>query len=214
VDLITLPLFPLGLIAFPGEQVNLHIFEPRYKQLVHDCRDQKLSFGIAPYKEGHPMVIGTEMKLLEISQVYDDGKMDVKTQAMGIIRIHEFYSKLSGKLYPGAEVERVQRLPSTGDPNLAKAVLLLVKELYESSTVSTEVSEWHEDFTIYELAHKIGLSFEQELQLLHMEDEDERLHMVERHLKAFIPQVKKMQEMKAKIQMNGHFKNVQPPELG
>jgi len=213
MDLITLPLFPLELVAFPGEEVNLHIFEPRYRQLINECHDQQMTFGIPPYREGHQMIIGTEMKLLEISQVYGDGKMDIKTQAVGLFRVHEFYGKLVGKLYPGAEVERVKRKVTKGDPNLAQEVLLLVRELYELSTVNKEVPEWNSDFSIYQIAHKIGMSFSQEVQLLHLEEEDERLFMVKRHLQAFIPQVKKLHEMKSKIQMNGHFKNIQPPKV-
>ena len=73
-----LPQFPLSIVAFPGEKVNLHIFEPRYRQLVSECFDNNTCFGIAPFYNGELIFYGTEMKVLEISKVYEDGKMDIK----------------------------------------------------------------------------------------------------------------------------------------
>lgn len=67
-----LPLFPLKLVAFPGEQLNLHIFEPRYKQLIKDIETSKGTFGIAVYLD-KLMPFGTEVELEEVSKVYDDG---------------------------------------------------------------------------------------------------------------------------------------------
>ncbi|MEO1628994.1 MAG: LON peptidase substrate-binding domain-containing protein, partial [Bacteroidota bacterium] len=43
------PLFPLKLVVYPGEQLNLHIFEPRYKQLIRECEQNKVTFGIPAF---------------------------------------------------------------------------------------------------------------------------------------------------------------------
>jgi len=76
-----IPLFPLSLVAFPGEELNLHIFEKRYRQLVKDCMANELSFGIVTVLDKKLSDIGTEMEILEISHIYGDGKMDIRTKA-------------------------------------------------------------------------------------------------------------------------------------
>jgi ATP-dependent Lon protease len=53
-----LPLFPLNLVVFPHEKLNLHIFEPRYRQLVRDCLEQNLTFGIPPFLDNYPQRAG------------------------------------------------------------------------------------------------------------------------------------------------------------
>ena len=56
-----LPLFPLQLVVFPNEKVNLHIFEPRYKKLIRRCDENSENFGIIPYIKGKIIDVGTEL---------------------------------------------------------------------------------------------------------------------------------------------------------
>ena len=77
-----LPLFPLQLVVFPGEKLKLHIFEPRYKQLVGECRDEKMTFGLPAFFDGRVAEYGTEMRLLTIFKTYDDGRMDIMTEGV------------------------------------------------------------------------------------------------------------------------------------
>ena len=68
-----LPLFPLQSVFFPGETVPLHIFEERYKQLINDCRDEAITFGIPVFING-TVEYGTEVQLVEVVNTYDSGK--------------------------------------------------------------------------------------------------------------------------------------------
>ena len=43
-----IPIFPLSIVVYPGESLNLHIFEERYKQLITECYAEKKSFGVPP----------------------------------------------------------------------------------------------------------------------------------------------------------------------
>ena len=61
-----LPFFPLEMVAFPGERLNLHIFEPRYRQLIHHVREEGATFCIPAVIDRQVQVVATEMKLLEI----------------------------------------------------------------------------------------------------------------------------------------------------
>ncbi len=76
-----IPFFPLGIVVFPDEELNLHIFEPRYKQLVNDCYKAKKPFGIPTVINGQVKEYGTLVEIIEISSVYENGEMDIKTKA-------------------------------------------------------------------------------------------------------------------------------------
>ena len=75
-----IPIFPLSVVVYPGEELNLHIFEPRYKQLIKECNEQKKPFGIPTVIESKLQDHGTLVHIIELSKVYDNGEMDIKTQ--------------------------------------------------------------------------------------------------------------------------------------
>ena len=208
-----LPLFPLSIVAFPGEQVNLHIFEPRYKQLILECQEEKKTFGIAPIHKDGKIQLGTEMSLIEISHTYPDGKMDIKTQALDVFDIIKFYAQVEGKLYGGAEVEFKPESKTNTNLDLGKEVIVLVRELYSLIGLDKEVPEYKFSFPIYSIAHKIGLTINEEIRLLRIRDEEERLEYILGHLNNMIPVVKQTEELKQKVQMNGHFKHIDPAEF-
>ena len=81
-----LPLFPLKLVAFPGERLNLHIFEPRYKQLFRECHENQVTFGIPAFINNKIAEFGTELKLDKIEKSYEDGSLDVRTLGIGIFK--------------------------------------------------------------------------------------------------------------------------------
>ena len=68
-----IPIFPLNIVVFPGEEVNLHIFEPRYKQLVKECFSDAKPFGIPPVINNQVGEMGTLVKVQEMVKVYDNG---------------------------------------------------------------------------------------------------------------------------------------------
>ena len=90
-----IPLFPLGLVAFPGEKLNLHIFEPRYKQLIVDAKEEGFEFGIVPVVNRKPINVGTCVRLLSIEHIYPDGKMDIKTMGTKVFKLRDFYGKMT-----------------------------------------------------------------------------------------------------------------------
>ena len=98
-----LPLFPLNLVAFPGEKLNLHIFEPRYRELVRDCFTEGLTFGIPPFLDNAVQELGTEMRLLSVEKTHTGGEMDIRTEAIGVFRVRKFLRQAPGKLYAAAE---------------------------------------------------------------------------------------------------------------
>src|SRR5215813_980852 len=75
-----IPIFPLEIVVYPGEQLNLHIFEERYKQLISECYKEKKSFGIPSVINNHVGEMGTLVKITEIAEVYEDGRMDIRNK--------------------------------------------------------------------------------------------------------------------------------------
>lgn len=208
-----LPLFPLQLVVFPDEQLNLHIFEPRYKQLIQACEEEGITFGIPAYIDGKIMEIGTEVKLLKVEKRYPNGEMDVRTQGMGIFRIKTFYKNAPGKLYAAAEIERIEVGSDKSDYLLAEAILGILQELFDILNIQKELPNSVADFHIHDWAHHIGLSLEQEYELLKMEKETERQRLVKEHLESILPKVREVEAIRQKAMMNGHFKNITPPKI-
>ncbi|WP_394749863.1 LON peptidase substrate-binding domain-containing protein [Spongiimicrobium salis] len=202
-----IPLFPLESVYFPNERVPLHIFEARYKQLIQDCREEALTFGIPVYIND-TLAYGTEMTLVEIMKTYENGEMDVICSAQRIFKVLTFDRQMDEKLYAGGIV---QFLENVEDGNLAQKekVTVMIKELYQLMEVPLK----HIDpttFNSYSLAHKIGLSIEQEHQLLQITYESERLRFLQDHLVTTIAILKEVNRTKKVIAMNGHFRNFDP----
>ncbi|MEX0314398.1 MAG: LON peptidase substrate-binding domain-containing protein [Allomuricauda sp.] len=202
-----LPLFPLQTVFFPGETVPLHIFEERYKQLIRDCREEAITFGI-PVFINNTISYGTEVQLVEVVTTYENGEMDVVCVARQVFRILSFENQLEGKLYAGGDVEFLDT-ENNSDKDLKIEVLQKVEGLYELMDVPfTKIPE--KQFNSYTLAHKMGLSFEQEYQLLQISNEVDRLLFIKKHLETTTTVLSQINRTKEIIEMNGHFKNFDP----
>ncbi|MEM8523048.1 MAG: LON peptidase substrate-binding domain-containing protein [Bacteroidota bacterium] len=206
-----LPIFPLQLVAFPSEDLNLHIFEPRYRQMMRECEEQGTTFGIPAYLNKRVQEYGTELELVEIVKRYEDGKMDVRTRGIGVFRIEEFFSRAPDKLYAGAKVKKLQ-IDSTGDVLLATQIIEKIAELFELMNIKKAIPDVSE-FTTFSMGHHVGFSMEQEYELLCIRSEEERQEYMLDHLKQLLPVVREMEALRKRVQMNGHFKDVMPPKF-
>jgi len=202
-----LPLFPLQSVFFPGETVPLHIFEERYKELIRDCRNEAITFGIPVYIYDS-VAYGTEVQLVEVVTTYESGEMDVTCVARQVFKIMSFEKQMPGKLYAGGEVSFLDSVNDANDV-MKKRVLDKIEELYMLMDVPfTPIPI--EKFNSYILAHKMGLSFEQEFQMLQLSKESERLSFIKGHLLATIAVLKEVGRTKKTIEMNGDFRNFDP----
>ena len=202
-----LPLFPLQSVFFPGETVPLHIFEDRYKQLINDCRLEAVTFGIPVYID-NAIAFGTEVQLVEVVTTYENGEMDVICVARQVFRILSFEQQLEGKLYAGGEVEFLDMEYGT-DEGLRREVLDKLEMLYNLMDVPYGQIE-PKQFNSFTLAHKMGLSFGQEYQLLQIPKETDRLLFIKKHLDTTIKVLEEVNRTKTLIELNGHFKNFDP----
>lgn len=200
------PIFPLGIFVFPGEKINLHIFEKRYKQLIHECLHHQITFGIAPYFEGEDLEYATEVKLDSVTKTHDNGDMDITVEAIGLMKIVDFYLRFPNHLYPGAAIERLpwsNRLDLDGNIQ----ILNMLQKMYDVMKITTVRLENATNFRTYQIAHKVGLSHVQEKEFMLIPTETLRVQYLISHLSTFIPKVIEIEELRKKAQQNGHFKN-------
>jgi uncharacterized protein len=202
-----IPIFPLGIVVYPGEDLNLHIFEPRYKQLIKECHELKKPFGIPPVIENNMKDFGSLVTITELSKAYDNEEMDIKTKGEKVFRILEVIKSVPDKLYSGAIVN----YPDTherGNVELMRKVMAGIRDLHRLLKVTKEFNKPDEEIRCFEVAHHIGLSLEEEYELLGLLDERQRQEYLKRHLTKVIPMVAGMEQLKEKIKLNGHFKNL------
>lgn len=202
-----IPIFPLGIVVYPGEQLNLHIFELRYKQLIRECFETKKPFGIPSVIDDKVNEMGTLVEVKEIAQVYDDGKMDIKTTGLKVFRMLEMIKELPEKLYSGAIVNYPEN-DEKGNRVLMQGIVKGIKELHKLLKIEKQFSKPDEELWCYDVAHHAGLSLQEEYELLGLLHELQRQEYLKRHLTKVIPVLAEMEMLKEKVKLNGHFKNL------
>jgi len=204
-----IPIFPLSIVVYPGEELNLHIFEPRYKQLVKDCFEGKKPFGVPAVINDKISEMGTMIEITEISKEYEDGKMDIKTKGLGVFKILEVIKELPDKLYSGAIVTYPANKMTGGKQELMKLILHGLREIYNRLNIARDFKTADENLVSYDVAHHAGMSIEDEYLLLELLQELQRQEFLKRHLAKVLPVMAQMDLLKGKIKLNGHFKNLE-----
>ncbi|MEO6613061.1 MAG: LON peptidase substrate-binding domain-containing protein [Chitinophagaceae bacterium] len=208
-----IPIFPLGIVVYPGEDLNLHIFEPRYKQLITECHAAKKHFGIPTVIDNKMQDYGSVVEITELSKLHDNGEMDIKTKGIKVFRILEVIKEVPDKMYGGAIVN----YPAThekGNPEMMRKLMNSIHDLHGMLKVTKDFKKEEKDIRCYDVAHHIGLSLQEEYEILSLLDERQRQEYLKRHLAKVIPMVAGMELLKEKIKLNGHFKNLSGFDLG
>ena len=202
-----IPIFPLSLVPYPGEQLNLHIFEPRYMQLVQECASASKPFGIPVVINDQVQDFGTLMEIVRVVKQYDDGKMDIISQGTTVFRVLEVIREVPNKLYYGSIVE----YPANDrhkHPRMLNNLLVKIHALHQLLEVNKDFKKPVSELTSYDLAHHVGFSLEQEYEFLMLMREDQRLEYIKRHVNKVIPLMTGMKNTADRIKLNGHFKEL------
>jgi hypothetical protein len=202
-----IPIFPLSLVVYPGESLNLHIFEPRYKQLIKESDELKKPFGIPAVVKDSVKELGTLVEVIEVVKVEENGEMDIRTQGLKVFRILETIPSVPDKLYSGAIVSYPDQ-DDRGNRELMHKVMAGIRQLHQLLNVSKTFPKPDELLNSYDVAHHVGFSIEEEYELLELPLEVQRQEYLRRHLSKVIPVVVEMEGLKEKIKLNGHFKNL------
>jgi len=203
-----LPIFPLNIVVFPGEALNLHIFEDRYKQLVQECFEEKKEFGIPTVIDNKLRELGTKVKILSIEKKYADGTMDIKTQGISTFRILEVIDDVPNKLYKGAVVSAVPTEHYDGKPSKMKVIMSEIQMFHKLLKIKKDYGIPDEELTAYHIAHHIGLNIEEEYDVLRMPKESQRQEYILQHLRKVLPTALELKNLQERIKLNGHYKRL------
>lgn len=203
-----IPIFPLGIVVYPGESLNLHIFEPRYKQLINECWATKKPFGIPTVINQSMKDLGTLVRVTEISTTYEDGQLDIKTEGLEVFHILELMKEVPDKLYSAAIVNYPAN-QYNGDSVLMQKLIAEIRALHALLQVQKKFPKPDEVLCSYDLAHHAGLTLQEEYDLLGLLQEMQRQEYLKRHLSKVVPVLNEMNALKKKVQLNGHFKNLE-----
>ncbi len=201
------PIFPLEIVVFPGEQLNLHIFEERYKQLVQECFAEKKSFGIPTVLNNKVSEMGTLVEITEIVAVHEDGKMDVRTKGLTVFRVLELIKQVPDKLYSGAIVDYPVN-NEVRQVRMMQKIMNSLRELHILLNVDKDFKKQDEELISYDIAHHAGLSLDEEYELLGLLREDQRLEYLKRHLNKVLPIIAGTEQLRKRVKLNGHFKEL------
>jgi len=204
-----IPLFPLSIVVYPGENLNLHIFEPRYKQLITECYASEKPFGIPAVINNKLNEMGTLVNIEDIVNTNPEtGEMDIRTRGLSVFRILEVIKQVPDKLYSGAIVNYPENSEIWPNRELMQKVLATIRKLHRLLNISKDFVKPDEELSAYDLAHHAGLSLEEEYELLGLLREEQRQEYLKRHLNKLLPVLSEMETLKDRIKLNGHFKNL------
>jgi len=204
-----LPFFPLGIVTYPGELVNLHIFEPRYRQLFTELEANEIqSFVILPFVNGKLMKRGTELELTAVAKTYGSGEMDITALGLRPVDVVRFNESLPDKLYPGGEVTKAPFTIASDDLGITEKLRDAVADLFLMLSIQRPIPPLNHPGFSYEVGHRIGMNLEQEYTLLNLDDETDRQRYLLGAITESLDTAKRTLDMKRKIQMNGHFRDL------
>ena len=202
-----IPIFPLSIVVYPSEMLNLHIFEPKYKQMIKDCMEFKKPFGLLTVIDNEIREFGTLMEIIEVTKTYANGEMDIKTKGKKIFKTLEHIHQIPEKPYSGAIVSYPKNKVK-GRRHIMSKIISHMKLLHDLLQLKSPEKRESKELWSYDIAHRLGMTLDQEYELLSLTDELHRQEYLRRHLSEVIPVVIEMEALKRKIKLNGHFKNI------
>lgn len=184
-----LPIFPLTMFPIPGEVVAMHIFEPRYRQLLQDIEQSGQGFGIYFAHGMNQEKLGSEVVLEKITKKYPGGESDILVRCTGNFVLNKFYKKMPGKLYPGGKAVKLKKVPSQ----------LLPTDLKYEFEVYSQLKNIDEDPSMMktnEMAMYLNLEMEDKMKFIRILDPNVQVQFLSNRIRyqAFILE----QEQKSK----------------
>jgi len=151
-----LAMFPLKTFLLPGEEVPLKIFEPRYIQLITECEETGIKFGI-PYVDGDDITTyGSEVELLSIVAKNSLNEMVVLIKCIRNFHLLDFFDELPDKLYGGGIIEYVDDNLVTTNPEL----VVMVKKLKLDINPILGTTTTKNSFNLFDIAKSLLLKSE------------------------------------------------------
>jgi ATP-dependent Lon protease len=199
-------LFPLGLVLLPTEQVPLHIFEPRYRELIAECVDNEQPFGLVYADDDGLRRIGTLATVIEVTDRFEDGRLNVVVEGGGRFRLGEL---TEGRSFHTGTIEPISDLDDPPSLDDVKRGVGLFSKLVELTGADVEVPDESLEQPSFALASRFELAPELKLELLEETSERVRLLRLCEILETVAAAVERQREIAERASKNGR---VHPPD--
>ena len=193
-------LFPLELVLLPTERVPLHIFEPRYKELIGECLEEGREFGLVLEDENGRREVGTSAAVIEVLQVFEDGRMNVVVEGRERFRLLEL---TDGREFLTGEIESVEDETDPPAPeDVAKAVAIF-RRLVEVAEAEVDEPEASSESLSFQLASRVDFGLELKQELLELRSERNRLRRLAEILERAVEAMALEKEVRDRASGNG-----------
>jgi ATP-dependent Lon protease len=205
-----IPLFPLGVILFPGARVPLHIFEERFKRLCAAALEKKTTFGVNFTEDDNMHSVGCTARIAEVTKRYPDGKLDIVTEGVRRFEVVTLDQNEPSDI-PYAKIRWIDDEPEVRDEAIAAKAIGLFNELCEIAyrgsvePLDPVVYAMADKQPSFAIAQKSGLMPDQRQTLLLVRSENERLEMLIAHLESLLPKVKEVETINDLIRNDGYI---------
>jgi uncharacterized protein len=168
-----IPMFPLTIFPLPGEMVPLHIFEPRYRQLLEDAEERDISFGIYFNHILNTEKLGSLVKLESVIKRYESGESDIIVKCQDLFRMETLFRSFKDKLYPGGDVE-------LWNVDLHNQVSARLEGEFEAFMKLLKIHKLPSPCSIYHVANELSLDFEDRVKFASSEDDKKENFLISR----------------------------------
>lgn len=197
-----IPLFPLNVVLLPGATLPLHIFEPRYRRMVRECLESKCEFGMLLAIPNGIAGTGCTAEILEVTNRYQDGRMDIVTMGRAPFRIVELFN--DDPLLEGA-VDYLEDHRAALDPRVRRRLI----EAYEVCHTLVfgdypRDAQNHGDLQLsYVIADKLPMDLLWKQRILELRTEAERQERLLAYLREWAPHLQKVEALRETSGGNG-----------
>jgi Lon protease-like protein len=197
-----IPLFPLDLVLFPGVPLPLHIFEPRYREMIAECTANSAPFGVVRAQRDGLAVVGCTAQIVRVLYKYTDGRSDILTQGIDRFEIEQLDDSRS---FLQAEVDL---LPDTGEAADRTAreqcVALHFETMQLLGTAGPHMSLSFDAPVAYLLAASMPADLNFQQALLAMRSDQERTETLSSYYRAILPKLRSGAKASERASTNGH----------
>lgn len=197
-----LPLFPLGIVLLPGEPVPLHIFEPRYKEMVRICLDADRPFGIVYASESALAQVGCTARIRRVAARYQDGRLDIVAVGEDRFRVDEVHRD---KSYLTADITPVEDVTDAPGTVIRQKLIARHMKLLELAGETPRPARYDDASSLaFLVGRNAGLDLADKQALLEMTSEADRAKYLSDHLKALLVRLEKARDYRDRARGDGH----------
>jgi Lon protease-like protein len=197
------PLFPLGIVALPGERIPLHIFEERYKTMMNECLRDEKEFGIVWLSDDGLRETGCACAIERVLERMEDGRINLLVRGTRPFRMVERQAHLA---YPAGVIEFLEDRPETVDPDLASGARAAYAELIRRATDSEPDAGELDEMDAYAMAGTVDFGPEAKQGLLDLRSENARLRLLTRLFQAAAKRLDLVERAEERARSNGKIR--------